>query len=89
MCPESFRAKLPLHPDKPERGYREYCVKPDSKDNTVTFWITKRDADTINIGKMIRLMELFNIEPRRVNPKGIEANFSSEPYEHARAAKPS
>ena len=85
--PKIFQVKLPLHPDKPERGYRKYCVKPDSIGNKATFWIAKRDADTINAGKMIRLMELFNIEPRLLNSEGIEAVFASEPYEHARTAK--
>ena len=85
--PKIFHVTLPLHPDKPERGYREYCVKPIGKDNTATFFIAKRDADTFSAGRMIRLMELFNIEPKIVNSKGVEADFASEPYEHARAAK--
>ena len=29
--PKTFQAKLPLHPEKPERGFREYTVTPKAK----------------------------------------------------------
>jgi glutamyl-tRNA synthetase len=85
--PRDFQVKLPLHPDKPERGCREYCVSPEGKDNRTAFWIAKRDADTIETGKMIRLMELFNIKPTLLDPNGIEADFVGEQYEEAKASK--
>jgi len=85
--PKGFRAKLPLHPEKPERGFREYTVTPKGEEETVNFWIAKRDADTAEIGKMIRLMELFNIKIESVNTVSLEASFASENYEEARKAK--
>ena len=60
--PRVFKAKLPLHPEKPERGFREYTVTPKGEDKAVTFWIAKKDADTAEVGKVIRLMELFNVK---------------------------
>jgi glutamyl-tRNA synthetase len=83
--PKAFRAKLPLHPEKPERGFREYTVTP--KEETAVFWIAKRDADSAEAGKVIRLMELFNVKVESVNADSVEASFASEAYEEARKAK--
>ena len=85
--PRIFQVKLPLHPTKPERGFREYSVEPRNEDESATFWITRKDAVTIDTGKMIRLMGLFNICPKSVNPNGVEAHFVSEPYEYAREVR--
>jgi glutamyl-tRNA synthetase len=83
--PKVFRAKLPLHPEKPERGFREYTVTP--KGETAIFEIAKRDADAAEVGKVIRLMELFNVKVESVNADSVEASFASEAYEEARKAK--
>ena len=83
--PKIFRPKLPLHPEKPERGFREYTVTP--KREGAVFWIAKRDADVAEVGKMIRLMELFNIKIESVTADLVEASFASEAYEEARKAK--
>jgi glutamyl-tRNA synthetase len=80
-----FRAKLPLHPEKPERGFREYTVTP--KGEEASFWVAKRDADAAEIGKMIRLMELFNVKVESVNADSLDASFASAAYEEARKAK--
>jgi glutamyl-tRNA synthetase len=85
--PRVFKAKLPLHPEKPERGFREYTVTPKAEDKTVTFWIAKKDADTAEVGKVIRLMELFNVKIENTKAYSAEASFASEPYEEARKAK--
>jgi len=85
--PRIFQVKLPLHPSKPERGFREYSIEPRNEDGSATFWITRKDAETIEAGKMIRLMELFNINPKSVDSNSIEAHFVSEPYEYAREEK--
>jgi glutamyl-tRNA synthetase len=84
--PKIFRPKLPLHPEKPERGFREYTVTPKREEGTV-FWIAKRDADAAEVGKMIRLMELFNVKIESVHADSLEASFASEAYEEARKAK--
>jgi glutamyl-tRNA synthetase len=84
--PKVFKAKLPLHPEKPERGFREYTVTPKREKGAV-FWIAKRDADVAAFGKLIRLMELFNVRMESVNADSVEASFASQAYEEARKAK--
>jgi glutamyl-tRNA synthetase len=92
--PKTFNAKLPLHPEKPERGFRQHNLTPIGEENMVTFWITRKDAE--NIKEMVRLIECFNIRfsaPQLViaNLGGgivsIEAEFASESYEDARKIK--
>lgn len=83
--PKIFRPKLPLHPEKPERGFREYTVTPNIEG--AVFWIAKGDADAAEVGKVIRLMELFNVKIESVNANSSEASFASEAYEEARKAK--
>ncbi len=53
QVPKSFHPKLPLHPEKPERGFREYTVAPEGNDKAVSFWISKKDAETMETGKSI------------------------------------
>jgi glutamyl-tRNA synthetase len=83
--PKIFRPKLPLHPETPERGFREYTVTP-AKDGIV-FWIAKKDAKAAEVGQVLRLMELFNIKIESSNADLVEASFGSEAYEEARKAK--
>jgi glutamyl-tRNA synthetase len=76
-----------LHPEKPERGFREYTVTPIGEDKAVIFWIAKKDAENAELGGMIRLMELFNVTIEHAKIYTVEASFASEPYEEARKAK--
>jgi glutamyl-tRNA synthetase len=52
-----------------------------------TFWIAKRDADAAEAGKMLRLMELFNVMVEDANGGFLKAVFASEAYKDARSAK--
>jgi len=85
--PRVFKAKLPLHPEKSERGFREYTVTPIGDDRAVIFWIAKKDAENAEVGRVIRLMELFNVKIEHAKIYSVEASFASEPYEEARKAK--
>ncbi len=85
--PKAFTAKLPLHPEKPEMGFREYTVTPVGEEQTVIFWITKKDAGTAETGKIVRLMELFNVKIEQAKLYSVEAVFASASYEEARKAK--
>jgi glutamyl-tRNA synthetase len=85
--PKVFTAKLPLHPEKPERGFREYTVTPIGADRAVIFWIAKKDAGNSEAGKMIRLMELFNVKIEQAKLYSVEAVFASESYAEARKVK--
>jgi glutamyl-tRNA synthetase len=85
--PKIFRPKLPLHPEKPEKGYREYTGTPTGANRELAFWITRKDADAAETGKLFRLMELFNVTLENKKVDELEALFASEPYEEAREAK--
>ena len=83
--PKAFTVKLPLHPEKPEKGFREYIVPPIGEDKTAIFWIAKKDAENAETGKIIRLMELFNVKIDQVKLYSVEAVFASTAYEKAKA----
>jgi glutamyl-tRNA synthetase len=85
--PKVFHAKLPLHPDQPERGYREYTVASKDRAKSVSILIAKKDAAAAESGVMVRLMELFNVEIDERTEKGVQSHFVSEPYQAARDAK--
>jgi len=81
-----FETRLPLHPEKPERGFRQYSIIPEGEDNSITLWIAKKDAD-VDAGTVIRCMELFNVKIENRNAKSSDAVFVSESYEEARKTK--
>jgi glutamyl-tRNA synthetase len=85
--PKAFTVKLPLHPEKPEGGFRQYTVTPSSDDNAVNFWMAKKDAANMEVDKVVRLMELFNVKIEKADDNSIEAVFTSESYEDVRKTK--
>lgn len=82
--PKTFAARLNLHPEHPERGFREYTIRPEGDGNTAAFWTSRKDIDTSKVGRTIRLMELFNIKLERINAYAAEAAFISESYEEGK-----
>jgi glutamyl-tRNA synthetase len=76
-----------LHPDHPERGFREYTVEPKGSEHSTVFWVSKKDVYSSKIGNVIRLMELFNLRIKDTSMYSAEASFASESYEEARNAK--
>lgn len=85
--PKTFQAKLPLHPDMPERGFRNYTIVPIGDNEVASFWVSEKDAEQMESGKLIRLMELFNM---RITAHGgglVEATFESEWYDDVRKMK--
>jgi glutamyl-tRNA synthetase len=76
-----------LHPDHPERGFREYTITPVGNDAHVAFWVSRKDVDPSKVETMLRLMELFNVKILRANIYAAEASFVSESYEQARNIK--
>jgi glutamyl-tRNA synthetase len=81
-----FSAKLPLHPDKPERGHREYLITPNSV-GEVSILITEKDAEAAEVVAVVRLMELFNVKIEGKSADGVVASFVSESYEDIRKTK--
>jgi glutamyl-tRNA synthetase len=87
QVPKTFQTKLPLHPEKPELGFREYTVTPQGEDKAVSFWVSKKDAETMEPQKMFRLMELFNVKIESKTDNSVTAKFASESYEDVRKIK--
>jgi glutamyl-tRNA synthetase len=85
--PRIFTVKLRLHPEYPERGFKEYVIKPSEPDGEVLFWISRMDLEVLAVGRIVRLMELFNIKIERVEAYSVEASFASESYEEAKKAE--
>jgi glutamyl-tRNA synthetase len=84
QIPKAFEAKLHLHPDHPERGFREYRIQPEGENKAAAFWVSKRDVEASKISKVLRLMELFNVRIERVDAYSAEATFAGESYEEAK-----
>jgi glutamyl-tRNA synthetase len=81
--PKVFPLKVRLHPDYPERGFREYALQSRDEKKSAYFWIPKMK---IKSGCAFRLMELFNITIDRYSTYSVEASFLSESYEEAKKA---
>ncbi|MEM2103194.1 MAG: glutamate--tRNA ligase [Candidatus Bathyarchaeia archaeon] len=79
---QGFVARLPLHPDHPEKGFRQIEVKPE--ENKVSFHVSRDDLKLFKKGNVVRLMELFNIKVEKTGKKGAEAVFHSQSYEDAK-----
>jgi len=82
--PKSLHVVLPFHPDKPRQG-REYNLTPDNGE--LRLWISGNDADAMQAGQTIRLMELFNIQIAEKASNGVTAIYASESYEDVRKSK--
>lgn len=78
----AITAKTRLHPEHPERGYREFKLKP--KNGEIAFWISSQDIDLLKEGKILRLMGLFNIHIQNVRKGVVEAVFHSKSHEEAK-----
>ena len=76
-----------MHPEKPERGFREYTVTPEGEDKAVSFWVSKKDTDSLEPEKMVRLMELFNVKIQSKTDNLVIAKFAGESYEEVRKIK--
>ncbi|MCW3999947.1 MAG: glutamate--tRNA ligase [Candidatus Bathyarchaeota archaeon] len=84
--PKSFDVKLPLHPEQPTRGVREYTVTPSS-DGTVSLWIAQSDAQAMQVDQTLRLMELFNLKVTSKTADTVNAVYLSESYDDVRKSK--
>ncbi|WP_461864256.1 glutamate--tRNA ligase [Thermococcus sp.] len=76
---EEFTARVPLHPDHPERGYRELKFTPGKP-----VYVSRDDLELLGKSEYIRLKDLFNVKLLKVSDKGIEAEFDSIDYERAK-----
>lgn len=79
---QSFVARLPLHPDHPERGYRQIEIKPEKEQ--VSFHVSSDDLRLFKKSNVVRLMELFNVKVEKAAKKDVEAIYHSLRYEDAK-----
>jgi glutamyl-tRNA synthetase len=80
--PGNFEAHLPLHPGKPELGSR--TLKVGARNGTARIWLSKDDLGVFEKSKIVRLMELFNVEFESIESDTIRARFHSQEYAEAR-----
>ncbi len=80
--PHAFTAKVPLHPDYPEMGFRVFDIEP-SKGGPM-FLVSKSDVNLLEDKQVIRFMDLFNFRVEKVEKGMIQATFLGESYEEAK-----
>ena len=76
----NLKARLPLHPDHLEKGYREYTIIPEKGE--ASFLLPYNDIIKAE-GKLIRLMGLVNIEVNKTG-RSFEARYHSKEHQVAR-----
>jgi len=81
----TFEAHLPLHPERKDLPGRIFKVVP--KNGSAHILISSSDVDLLRKSKVVRLMELFNIEIKSVENNSITAAFHSQDYMKAREVK--
>src|SRR5213593_1047215 len=81
----SFEAHLPLHPSQPALGNR--TLKVQAKDGTARLLLSRSDIELVSKSKVVRLMELFNVEVESASENMVRARFHSQDYMKARELK--
>ena len=81
----TFEPQLPLHPERPELGNRVFKVVP--KNGSAALLLSGNDLELLKKSKVVRLMELFNVEIKNVGRDVIDAAFHSQEYMKAREVK--
>lgn len=80
--PHSFEAHLPIHPGQPDLGTRTLMVIPEG--DTARIWVSSSDKPLLTSSKIVRLMELFNVEVLESTAVSIKGRFHSQDYPTAR-----
>ncbi|MCW4034591.1 MAG: glutamate--tRNA ligase, partial [Candidatus Bathyarchaeota archaeon] len=80
--PHKFTAKIPVHPDHAEMGFRVFNVEP--KDGKAVFLVSKDDLSLIDGKAAVRFMDLFNFKVDKVDKTCVQASFVSESYDDAK-----
>lgn len=82
---QSYEAHLPLHPELPALGNRTLKVVPHN--GIARLWLSGSDLQLFQKAKVVRLMELFNVEIESTTPSLVKAAFHSQEYAKAREIK--
>lgn len=72
-----IKTRILLHPNFPERGSREFYLKPDDKGN-MRLSIPGEDHRELRKGEIIRLMNLFNVKIEEIKKGRITAEYLEE-----------
>ncbi len=83
--PHDFEAHLPIHPEIPALGSRTLKVVPN--EGAVRVWLSRNDLGLLDNSKIVRFMELFNIEIISIEPDQVKASFHSQEYAKAREVR--
>ncbi len=78
---KTITARLPVHPDYPERGYRVHVFKP--VDGVIQLYLSSNDLERIQKDGLVRLMGIANIMITGIRDE-IEATYHSDDYQIAR-----
>ena len=76
----TYSPRLPLHPDYPEKGSRDYDIIPNN--GVVRFSISGDDAANLSSSSLVRLMGLFNVQILTTSP--LLGKIHSVEYQQAR-----
>ena len=80
--PGDFEAHLPVHPGRPELGARVLMVP--SREGKALVWLSGNDRSILEQSKVVRLMELFNVQVESAVEGAIAAKYHSREYVDAR-----
>jgi glutamyl-tRNA synthetase len=83
--PKSLSAKVALHPDHPERGFRQFVIEPDH--GVARAWVSSKDANNFEPGQVVRLMGAFNVKIGDIEENSVETVFHSKQLREARELK--
>ncbi|MGW8181529.1 MAG: glutamate--tRNA ligase family protein, partial [bacterium] len=78
---DTITAKLPIHPDYPERGNRVHVLTPSN--GSVQLNLSRSDLDKIAEGKLVRLMGVANVMIEYIGDE-ITASYHSIDHQIAR-----
>src|SRR5215472_15141395 len=82
---QAFEAHLPIHPELPNLGNRTLRVVPNR--GAVRVWLSRNDLELLEKAKVVRFMELFNVEILSIEPDLVKASFHSQEYAKAREVR--
>jgi len=73
---KEYQVKAPLHPQHPEMGVRTFKIHP--RDGIADFYLAQPDVSNLQVGKMVRLMGLFNMKITHLTQGQVEGEFAGE-----------
>src|SRR5437867_12094879 len=82
---QAFEAHLPLHPELPSLGNR--TLKVVHHEGIARIWLAGTDLQVFEKAKVVRLLELFNVEIHSTKADLVKTTLHSDEYTKARELK--